>query len=914
MKEENKELIIHVVCHTHDDPGWLWTLDDYYMGTDHCKVSVKRILDNMVVSLSNNKDRKFSYVEMSFFKKWYDTQTDKIKQKVKDFIKEGRLEIINGGWVMHDEAGTYYKHLIDNMRIGLKFLKEEFNITPKIGWFIDPFGHSSATSHLLSQMNFEKIVLTRIDYLERKFRIDNHNLEFIYDPFGIGQNIFTHISYHHYNPRNILRHYPGDKKIELNEEELKNVCEKFYEEMLEERVGYRTNNLLLYYGEDFSFNEADINYENIEMIMNYVNNNMKGKMKLIYSTPTQYFDSVLKSGVNFEKHSNYDFFPYADNAHCYWTGYFTSRANLKGLIKQLGLYINITNRLLFEIFMENDKNKIKNNKKIIEKTIECIYLARGNLGVLQHHDAVTGTSKEKTNKDYENMAINGVEKLKRYISLLVNIIGNEYPYDISCGYEEELVIDKKNDIENNFMIVNPNLNGDHLFNFRLNILEGDDNNSYEFSLRDGDNIVIGNNIAFNDVDIGLRYSSIQFNKNLEKNVLLYFLSISRTNKVIEKKYFSNLKDEKININSNALIFDCNNLKFIKDKNEFKLSHGYYTSYDGSNSNIRPEKSNPDGAYIFAPCENELQTYQSIDKNKSFYQQNNYYTSIVLRYPNSYLIIIIQNNNLNIYVESIFDPIPRKSDKGFNYLLVLDSNINNINKEYNQPQIFTDSQGINMMQRIKDTRPNYKYELTEKISSNFYPITSVVSLFETENKKNKISIFSDRAQSAGVIGKGQIQLICQRFSTVDDWKGVGEGLYENSSMNRFFPVKHLISFDDKNHSDYFNKTPFILSVENAKNKKICSNYDNIISGEDSIDIEFEVKQYGEIFVEVGNVYCDYFGEYGKENENIKFNYHKGKIVEYNLNGVDKLKEIKSGEEISIKKQIFKSFLIERNLEE
>ena len=914
MKEENKELIIHVVCHTHDDPGWLWTLDDYYMGTDHCKVSVKRILDNMVVSLSNNKDRKFSYVEMSFFKKWYDTQTDKIKQKVKDFIKEGRLEIINGGWVMHDEAGTYYKHLIDNMRIGLKFLKEEFNITPKIGWFIDPFGHSSATSHLLSQMNFEKIVLTRIDYLERKFRIDNHNLEFIYDPFGIGQNIFTHISYHHYNPRNILRHYPGDKKIELNEEELKNVCEKFYEEMLEERVGYRTNNLLLYYGEDFSFNEADINYENIEMIMNYVNNNMKGKMKLIYSTPTQYFDSVLKSGVNFEKHSNYDFFPYADNAHCYWTGYFTSRANLKGLIKQLGLYINITNRLLFEIFMENDKNKIKNNKKIIEKTIECIYLARGNLGVLQHHDAVTGTSKEKTNKDYENMAINGVEKLKRYISLLVNIIGNEYPYDISCGYEEELVIDKKNDIENNFMIVNPNLNGDHLFNFRLNILEGDDNNSYEFSLRDGDNIVIGNNIAFNDVDIGLRYSSIQFNKNLEKNVLLYFLSISRTNKVIEKKYFSNLKDEKININSNALIFDCNNLKFIKDKNEFKLSHGYYTSYDGSNSNIRPEKSNPDGAYIFAPCENELQVYQSIDKNKSFYQQNNYYTSIVLRYPNSYLIIIIQNNNLNIYVESIFDPIPRKSDKGFNYLLVLDSNINNINKEYNQPQIFTDSQGINMMQRIKDTRPNYKYELTEKISSNFYPITSVVSLFETENKKNKISIFSDRAQSAGVIGKGQIQLICQRFSTVDDWKGVGEGLYENSSMNRFFPVKHLISFDDKNHSDYFNKTPFILSVENAKNKKICSNYDNIISGEDSIDIEFEVKQYGEIFVEVGNVYCDYFGEYGKENENIKFNYHKGKIVEYNLNGVDKLKEIKSGEEISIKKQIFKSFLIERNLEE
>jgi hypothetical protein len=35
------------------------------------------------------------------------------------------------------------------------------------------------------------------------------------------------------------------------------------------------------------------------------------------------------------------------------------------------------------------------------------------------------------------------------------------------------------------------------------------------------------------------------------------------------------------------------------------------------------------------------------------------------------------------------------------------------------------------------------------------------------------------------------------------------------MDRFFPVKHLISLEDKNYSDYFNKVPFILSVENAK---------------------------------------------------------------------------------------------------
>ena len=216
----------------------------------------------------------------------------------------------------------------------------------------------------------------------------------------------------------------------------------------------------------------------------------------------------------------------------------------------------------------------------------------------------------------------------------------------------------------------------------------------------------------------------------------------------------------------------------------------------------------------------------------------------------------------------------------------------------------------MMQRIKDTRPNYKYELTEKISSNFYPITSVVSLHETENEANKISIYSDRAQSVGVIDKGQIQIICQRFSTVDDWKGVGEPLYENSSSDRFFPVKHFISLDNKNHGNYFNKVPLLLAIDNSKNNfEVKDNLLNIYEGNDNVDVEFEVKKFGEIFIEIGNIYCDYFKENGKSDERIKFKYEEGKVIEYNLNGVEEIKEINNNEEIPIRKQEFKSFLID-----
>ena len=894
----SEELVVHVVCHTHDDPGWLKTFQGYY------DEDVKNILDSMVVSLSANKERKFSYVEMSFFKKWYDSQSDEIKGKVKEFISEGRLEIINGGWVMHDEASSYYKHLIDNMRLGLKFLKEEFNITPKIGWFIDPFGHSSATSHILSQMNFEQIVLTRIDYLERRYRIENHNLEFIYDPFGLGQNIFTHISYRHYNPRNKLNDYIRDKTITLSEDELKSICEDTYKTLLQESDAYRTKNVLLYYGDDFTFRKPNFNYENIEMVMNYVNKNMKGTMKMIYSTPSQYFKSVLESGAEFEKHSNYDFFPYGDGPHCYWTGYFATRANMKGLIKQLGLYLNITNRLLFEIYIGH-KDIMDENKDLINEAIEGVYFARENLGILQHHDAITGTSLEKTHEDYENMANDGITKMKENINKLVNILGYKMPSELSCGFEETINI--KNENDNNFIIINPHLKGEYFCNYRINTFDEDDNNSYTFSVTDGENNIFGNNIAFNDSEIGLKYSSIQFIKPFEKSNFISPIAILRTNKVIKKNYFSDIpQNTTLTIGYTDLTFDTTRLKFKKDNTEFALSHGFYTSYN-NNSNVRPENSNPDGAYIFSPCENELQRF-GINKSKSFYQETFHFTTIVLRYPYSYLIIIIEHSNLNIYTESVFDPIPNEYDTAYNYLFVLDSNINNINEEYNQPQIFTDSQGINMMQRIKDTRPNYKYELTEKVTSNFYPITSVASLYETDNKKNKISIYSDRAQSAGFMDKGQIQLICHRFSTGQDWKGMSERLYEKSSMTRFFSVKHFISFEDKNYSDYFNKVPIILNSENEDIVNVSSNYEKVISADDFVDIEFEVKKYGEIFAQVGNVFCDYFGDSGKDNENIKFKFDSGKIVEYNLNGVEELKEVENEEEINIKKQSFKSFLI------
>jgi len=52
------------------------------------------------------------------------------------------------------------------------------------------------------------------------------------------------------------------------------------------------------------------------------------KSTLIYSTPTQYLGAIFPLGIQYPTKTD-DFFPYADNLNSYWTGYFSSRVNLK---------------------------------------------------------------------------------------------------------------------------------------------------------------------------------------------------------------------------------------------------------------------------------------------------------------------------------------------------------------------------------------------------------------------------------------------------------------------------------------------------------------------------------------------------------------------------------------------------------
>jgi alpha-mannosidase len=173
-------LNVHVVPHTHDDVGWLKTVEEYYYGLNMTIQSacVQDILDSVVEALLDNPQRTFTYVEMKFFSMWFNSQTDAIKDSVRFLIANKQLSFTNGGWCMHDEAAAHFMGMIDQTTLGHDFLKKEFGYIPKVGWQLDPFGHSASQASLLSsRVGFDALYFGRIDHEDLEIRHNTQECE-----------------------------------------------------------------------------------------------------------------------------------------------------------------------------------------------------------------------------------------------------------------------------------------------------------------------------------------------------------------------------------------------------------------------------------------------------------------------------------------------------------------------------------------------------------------------------------------------------------------------------------------------------------------------------------------------------------------------------------------------------------------
>lgn len=326
-----------------------------------------------------------------------------MQETVRGLVKNGQLELINGGWSMHDEACPTYDDMIDNMMLGHKFIEENFGVKPRIGWQIDPFGHSQTNARLFAEMGFDAWFFARMDGTEKQQRMDSGELEWVWfphkDALGRDTAIFTHQLYWHYSPPPGMAYdeFQDDTFFTDKASDVYNAPENAKKIMdhLEERAQhYLSDDILVLLGDDFTYQNAVHNYRFIDNTIEYLSQNYGDKFIFKYSTPGIYVDAVKKAKVAWPTRYD-DMFPYVSDPDHAWTGYFTSRANNKDYTRRTSRLLHASSQIYASKVLEQ-----KAPESELQHVAEAHYALLDAMGINQHHDAISGTGDQLVADDY----------------------------------------------------------------------------------------------------------------------------------------------------------------------------------------------------------------------------------------------------------------------------------------------------------------------------------------------------------------------------------------------------------------------------------------------------------------------------------------------------------------------------------
>lgn len=96
--------------------------------------------------------------------------------------------------------------------------------------------------------------------------------------------------------------------------------------------------------------------------------------------------------------------------------------------------------------------------------------------------------------------------------------------------------------------------------------------------------------------------------------------------------------------------------------------------------------------------------------------------------------------------------------------------------------WTDSNGLEMQERILNYRPSWNWSGDQNISSNYYPVNSAIAMRDSSTSR-QVTVMNERSQagSADLSTKSSIEIIQNRRLLFDDSRGVGEALNETDAL-------------------------------------------------------------------------------------------------------------------------------------
>eukprot|EP00999_Lentomonas_sp_LEN2_P002732 NODE_604_length_1334_cov_3.290804_g565_i0.p1 GENE.NODE_604_length_1334_cov_3.290804_g565_i0~~NODE_604_length_1334_cov_3.290804_g565_i0.p1 ORF type:complete len:402 (+),score=70.58 NODE_604_length_1334_cov_3.290804_g565_i0:62-1207(+) len=300
-------LNVYLINHTHDDVGWLKTIEEYY------EDEVRHIYDSVVEELQHDPSRTFIVVEVAFFSRWWtDSRTsDEQREQFRFYLENEQVEFTLGSWAMSDDAGPSWSAETNQMAEGHRWIEEVFGAEylPRYGWHIDPFGLSAYYPTLYAKHGFHAHVINRIHYQQKEdFKADRH-LEFVWrgsKSLGAETEMFTHILDSHYS---FPECYNFERCPPITQANLPSKAADLVVELNKRSEWFRTNHLLVPAGDDFRWVDARVQFENWDKLIEYINDNEATfGMHLQYAKLSDYFEALNKVDIEWPIYEE-DFFP-----------------------------------------------------------------------------------------------------------------------------------------------------------------------------------------------------------------------------------------------------------------------------------------------------------------------------------------------------------------------------------------------------------------------------------------------------------------------------------------------------------------------------------------------------------------------------------------------------------------------------
>lgn len=813
----NKKLKIFVCPHSHNDPGWKKTFEEYYIS------QTRSILNYMVPKLLEDERRKFIWAEISYFSLWWSEIPQRTKENVKLLLSRGQLEFVTGGWVMADEANTHYYSVIEQLLHGHQWLLNHLGYKPRHSWSIDPFGLSPTFPFILQKSGFKALAVQRTHYEVKKYLAQHKQLEFrwrqLWDNSGWTELMTHMMPFYSYDvphtcgpdPKICCQfdfkrlpgyglscpwHVPPQK---ITEENVAQRSELLLDQYRKKAQLYATDVLFVPLGDDFRYDrstEWDQQYQNYQKIFDYINGNPRLNAHAQFGTLSDYFNALHEEkAINEFPTLSGDFFTYADRENHYWSGYFTSRPFYKRMDRVLMSYLRAAEVLLSLLAREN------NQLKIIHHLNLNLTDARSNLSLFQHHDGITGTAKNHVVQDYAARMLSSIHKCQHVIQLSAYALLNNGKATEYTGKEIFFSIDEHQkvpyDLAEGIVLTFPSgVTSRKVFVFnpltsnRVEVVSIRVENKL-VQVRDVNGEIIAHQISpvctlhSNNVGcyllsfvthlkpLSISYFSVEIaDENRINHAKLSFFDSTTTDvydEDWESKQVINPRDFSLQNNNISVAFSQNGLlKAITIKkpggNVTIPIHLDFLHYSTSHGR---DKS---GAYLFLP-DGEAETIK-ITKPKVLIIEGKLKSEVIVKFPSVEHSVILYNSggpdDLGIEIRNLVDIA--SIEENYELAMRFSSNINN------GAEFYTDLNGFQMIKRKRLNKL--------PLQGNYYPMPGAAYI---QDRNVRLTILSAQPLGVSSLNEGQIEIMQDRKLLQDDNRGLDQPVTDNRPTLSIFKL-------------------------------------------------------------------------------------------------------------------------------